>query len=163
MFTVRNTETQHAASQHVLSSHAVEETLLDTAIDSASRTQLCQILRELCAHSKTATEMTRDHLIPHPAKVEAPKTVGLRSILKKPGSFERSSQLQQSSPAESIPPPNETPPSSQIASQRHVKRKAMIQCRNCGFDYSPTSSDVSVCVHHPGEWFQVSTNGQSTA
>jgi hypothetical protein len=150
MFLVKHSEQhQHDTPQHVLPSQSLEETPLETAIKSASRTQLCQILRQICAHSKTATEMTRNHLIPRPEKVEAPKEATLRSILKKPGASKRSSQQQTSPPTEKTP--NGTPQSSQIQSQGHTKRKATTQCRNCGCEYSSSNSDVAVCTHHPGK------------
>jgi hypothetical protein len=152
MFLVRHAEQQqHDKPQYALLSQPPEETPLDTAIESASRAQLCHILRQLCAHSKTATELTRDCLISHPETVEASKQVTLRSILKKPGSSKTSSQQQQSTPVGLTPPSNETPPSSQVQSQGHVKRKATTQCRNCGCEYSPSNSDKPACVHHPGK------------
>lgn len=151
MLLVRHAEQQqHERPHHAVPFQSQEETPLDTAIGSASPAQLCHILRQLCAHSKTATDLTRDYLIPGPQKIEASKQVTLRSILKKPGSSKQSSQQQQSTPVNQTSPPSETPPSSQVQSQGHTKRKATTQCRNCGFEYSPSNSEASACVHHPG-------------
>ena len=152
MFVVRQVENQqHVTTQQIPPSRSPEEIHLDTAIDQASRAQLCHILRRLCAHSKTATEMTMAHLVPRHEEPEAPKQTSLRSILKKPGSFERSSQLQQqSTPVEPTSASNETPPSSQMQSQGNAKRKAMTQCRNCGVEYNPANIDPLACTFHSG-------------
>ena len=152
MSLVRHVETQqHVKTQHIPPSQSPEEIHLDTAIEQASRAQLCHVLRQLCAHSKTATEMTMSHLIRHHEKAEPPKQPTLRSILKKPGSFERSSQLQQSTLIEKTSASNDTPPSSQMQSQGNAKRKATTQCRNCGCEYSPANNnDVLACNFHPG-------------
>ena len=148
---VKHTETQqHVKTHHVSPSQSPEEIHLNTAIEQASRTQLCHIVRQLCAHSKTATEMTRDYLIPIPEKIEAPKQVVPRSILKKPGSSKRKAQSQWSPSVQSTSLLNETPPSSQMQSQGNVKRKATTQCRNCGSEYTSASNDALACVHHPG-------------
>jgi len=153
MFLVRHAETQqHATTQHIPPSQSPEETHLDTALEKATRAQLCHILRKLCAHSKTATEMTMSHLVPRLEKAEAPKQTTLRSILKKPGSFERSSQLQQSTPIERTSASNDTPPSSQMQSQGNAKRKATTQCRNCGCEYDPANMDLLACTYHSGTY-----------
>jgi hypothetical protein len=150
---VKHAEAQHHVKpQHIPPSQSPEEIRLDTAIERASRTQLCRILRQLCAHSKTASEMTREHLTSPLEKVDAPKKVALRSILKKSGSSKRSSQSPRSTPVESTSASNDTPPpSSQIQSQGNAKRKAATQCRNCGCEYNPANADVLACTHHPGK------------
>jgi len=135
---------QHVKTKHIVPSQSPEETHLDTAIEKASREQLCQVLRQLCAHSKTATEMTRKHLIPRAEKLEAPNQFVLRSILKKPGSFKSGSQSTLVQPTSAS---KGTPPSSQMQS----KRKATTQCRNCGFEYDPVNANVLACTHHPGK------------
>lgn len=97
--------------------------------------------------------MTRDYLNPRPGKVDAPKKVVLRSILKKPGSSKRNSASQQSTPVESASLADETPPpSSQMQSQGNAKRKAMTQCRNCGREYNLSNADALACTHHPGTY-----------
>ena len=151
VFLVKHAETQqYVRTRHVPPSQSPEEIHLDTAIEKASRAQLCQILRQLCAHSKTATEMTMSHLAQHHEKAEALKQPTLRSILKKPGSFKPSSQ---STPVEPTSASNETPPSSQMQSQGNSKRKATTQCRNCGFEYNPVNTDPLACTYHPGKQF----------
>ncbi|GAB7333037.1 hypothetical protein MBLNU13_g04722t1 [Cladosporium sp. NU13] len=142
---VKHGETQqHVKTRHVPLSQSPEEIRLDTAIEEASRPQLCQILRQLCAHSKTATEMTMSHLARDHEKAEAPKQATLRSILKKPGSFKPNLQ---STPGGPTSASNETSPSSQMQS----KRKATTQCRNCGFEYNPVNTDPLACTYHPGK------------
>ncbi|KAM0701338.1 hypothetical protein Q7P35_011699 [Cladosporium inversicolor] len=152
---------QLAKPQHNVSSQSPGETQVDTAIDQASRAQICHILRKLCAHSKAATDMTMNHLVSRHKKPEAPKQTILRSILKKPGSFERNSQhqqqqqqqhqQQQSTPVEPTSTSNETPPSSQMQSQGNAKRKATTQCRNCGVEYNPANVDPLACAFHSGK------------
>jgi hypothetical protein len=164
---------QQAETQHGLPlplPHLPGETALTQAIEAASHTQLCQILRQLCSHSKTATDLTTKHLLPCPPKREAPKQNLPRSILKK----SRSASQQPSPaikstfspPASSLPLPpvqtysqgtssstNEkaTPPDKNLSSTdihtpeypRPQKRKAQSQCRNCGSEYSSATTTTS--------------------
>jgi hypothetical protein len=152
-----------------------EEAALDRAIEGASHLQLCQILRQLCSHSKTATDLTKKHLLPCPLKQEAPKQTLPRSILKKPRSASQqpspaikstsdppasslpltqsqsqntsSSSKRRATPPVSILPSTHTPPKP----SRSHKRKAQSQCRNCGTEYSTTATSTSTCIHHPGK------------
>jgi hypothetical protein len=143
------------------------ETALDKAIEAASHPQLCQILRQLCSHSKTAADLTTGHLLPCPPKQEAPKQTLPRSILKKTRSVSQQPSPTIKStfnpPASSLPLPAAQTYSQGTSSSTNVKasprdkslsptgthtpkhprsqkRKATSQCRNCGSECSTTTA-----------------------